>query len=172
MAKRPATIYLLLCSALFSSTLIAASSVSALSPVQAPTPAAAALETPSAEEEAARATFESVCSTCHEAAVATTSLRTRQEWSDLLEMMTSFGASASEAQMSQIQRYLGRRYGRVNINRAPADELEHVLDISPDVAKAIVDYRSTMRFMSADDLKAIAGLTATKVDAIRPKIQL
>jgi hypothetical protein len=130
------------------------------------------VETLSPEDQAGRATFQLVCGSCHEAEVATTTLRTRQEWKDLIEMMISFGATASDPQLEQIERYLARRYGRVNINRAPADELELVLDVPSDVARAIVNYRSTLRFTSADDLKAIAGLSAEKVESLRLKIQL
>jgi hypothetical protein len=159
-----------LLAALVSAAFVSAASLSARGQAQVTTtPPAEAL---SPEDQAARTTFQNVCGACHEADVATTTLRTRQEWTELIEMMVSFGASASEPQLEQIQRYLGRRYGRVNINRAPADELELVLDVPAEVARAIVDYRSTMRFTSADDLKAIAGLSAEKIATLRPKIQL
>jgi len=59
----------------------------------------------------------------------------------------------------------------VNVNRAPSDELQFVLGVSPEVAQAIIDYRSTMRFTSADDLKNISGLSAATVDVIKPHLQ-
>ncbi len=149
-------------------TVLSASPVPVWS-AQAPAPTAA--EPLSAEELEARATFEMVCGSCHEAAIATTTLRTREELAELLDMMVSFGASASDAQFMQVQRYLGRRYGRVNVNRAPADELQFVLDISPAVAQAMLEYRSTMRFTSAEDLKSIPGLTAARVEAFKAHLQ-
>ncbi|MEQ1759951.1 MAG: helix-hairpin-helix domain-containing protein [Vicinamibacterales bacterium] len=125
----------------------------------------------SPEDQAARTTFEMVCSTCHESAIATTTLRTRQEWSAVLDLMVTFGASASDAQFEQVQRYLGRRYGRVNLNRAPADELRFVLDVTPEVAEAIVAYRSTMRFTAPDDLKNIPGFDAARIEALKTHLQ-
>ena len=126
-------------------------------------------ETP--EVKAARTTFESVCSTCHDAATATTTLRTRQEWAEVLEMMVGFGATATDDQFAQIQRYLARRYGKVNVNRAPADELMLVLDVPADVAQAILDKRTTMRLTTVDDLKDVPGMTAAKLAAIRVRLQ-
>jgi competence ComEA-like helix-hairpin-helix protein len=160
----------LLCSALFVATVAATSATPAPRRLpQAPPPAGD--EALSAEDMAARTTFESVCSVCHDPAVATTTLRTRQEWGELFDLMVSYGASASDAQFAQIQRYLGRRYGKVNVNRAPADELQLVLDVSPEVAQAIIDYRSTMRLTSAEDLKRVPGLAASKVDGLKTRLQ-
>jgi competence ComEA-like helix-hairpin-helix protein len=103
--------------------------------------------------------------------VATTTLRTRLEWGEVFDLMISFGASASDDQFRQIQQYLGRRYGKVNVNRAPADELQLVLDVTPEVAQAIIDYRSAMRLTSADDLKKVQGLDASKVDELAMRLQ-
>lgn len=161
---------LLLCSALFVATVALTSATpSPRRLLQAPPPAAE--DVLSAEDLAARAIFESVCSACHDPAVATTTLRTRQEWGELFDLMVWYGASATDAQFAQIQRYLGRRYGKVNVNRAPTDELQLVLDVSPEVAQAIIDYRSTMRLTSAEDLKRVPGLAASKVDGLKTRLQ-
>jgi hypothetical protein len=158
-----------LCGALLvGATLVTSASPSVATPPQAPPSAA---ETLSAEDQAARTTFEAVCSVCHETAVATTTFRTRAEWNEVFDLMVSFGASATDAQFMQIQRYLGRRYGRVNLNRAPADELQFVLDVSAEVAQAIIDYRATMRMTSAEDLKNIAGMSAARIELLKPHLQ-
>lgn len=133
------------------------------------TPAAA--ETLSAEELAARTTFAAVCSTCHDLATATMELRTRQEWNDIFDMMVSFGASATDAQFAQIRQYLSRRYGVVNVNTAPVEELQLVLDISPEVAQAIIDSRSSARFVTAEDLKNVPGLAVDRLERLRPKLR-
>lgn len=162
------------CIALVTTTILILVGFGPLVASQAPpaaTPAVRVDPTLTPEEEAAKATFEAVCSTCHDAATATTTLRTRQEWAEVLDMMVSFGASASEEQMLQVARYLGRRYGRVNVNRAPADDLVFVLDVTPEQAEAIVTYRSSTRITSADALKAVPGLTAEKVAAVRTRLQ-
>lgn len=125
----------------------------------------------SPELRAGRQTFESVCGTCHDAATATTTLRTRQEWGEMLEMMVGFGATATDDQFAQIQRYLSRRYGKVNVNRAPADELALVLDVPVEVAQLIVEKRATMRLTSVDDLKDLPGMMESRLVALRPHLQ-
>lgn len=150
---------------------VTAVSVSArgLLPAGAQTPPAE--ETLSPEDRAARATFEMVCGACHEAAIATTTFRTPQEWTELLETMVSFGASASEAQFMEISRYLNRRYGKVNLNRATADDLALVLDVPASTVQAILERRSTTRFTSADDLAGIPGITPEKLASLRDRLQ-
>lgn len=134
-------------------------------------PDTAAPETLDAEDQAARATFELVCGACHEAAIATTTRRTPQEWNELFELMVSFGATASDTQFTQIQRFLNRRYGRVNVNRASADELALVLDLTPAQAQAMLDYRATLRFTSADDVGKVPGIPPEKVESIKERLQ-
>jgi hypothetical protein len=147
-------------------------SVMAVTPAAQTSPAQTTESSPlSPEDQAARQTFERVCSACHETERATTTLRTPQEWSEILEMMSSFGASATEPEFMQIQRYLNRRYGRVNVNRAPAAELQFVLDLSEEIAKAIVDYRATVRLTTADDLRNVAGFPAARIDTLKPHLQ-
>jgi len=125
----------------------------------------------SPEDRAARATFELVCGACHEAAIATTTFRTPQEWTELLEMMASFGASASEAQVTEISRYLNRRYGKVNLNRASAEDLQLVLDVPAGTVQAILDRRSTTRFTTADELVGMPGITPEKLNGLKDRLQ-
>ncbi len=134
-------------------------------------PAGAASETIDAEDRAARATFDLVCGACHEAAIATTTRRTPRQWDELFEMMVSFGATATDAQFAQIQRFLNRRYGRVNVNRASAEELALVLELTSAQAQAVVAYRTTMRLTSAEDLRNVAGITAEKVESVKERLQ-
>ena len=170
MMQRVFVLFLALCGALWVGAIaVASAGPSTARPSQAAPPEPAPAQR--AEDDAARATFELVCGACHDPAVATTTLRTRLEWGEVFDLMISFGASASDDQFRQIQRYLGRRYGKVNVNRAPADELQLVLDVTPAVAQAIIDYRSAMRLTSADDLKKVPGLDASKVDELDMRLQ-
>jgi hypothetical protein len=159
-----------ICGALWVGTIAVAAGAPPTAPLSQAAPPEPVPAQP-ADDEAARATFELVCGACHDPAVATTTMRTRQELGEMLDLMVSFGASASDDQFRQIQRYLGRRYGKVNVNLAPADELQLVLDVTPEVAQAIIDYRSTTRLTSADDLTKVPGLDASKVEALEPHLQ-
>lgn len=159
---------LLVCGGVVLSLGLASRGVSAAPPAQQSTSSTVVL---SEEERAGRATFETVCSACHEAAIATTTRRTRAEWTELLDTMVAFGATASETQLMQVQQYLGRQYGRVNVNRAPVDELQFVLNLPADVAQGIVDYRATTRVVTADELVKVSGFPSARLEELRARIQ-
>jgi hypothetical protein len=122
-------------------------------------------------DQAAKATFESVCSTCHDPAVATTTLRSVAEWNEIIDLMIGNGASASDAQFAEIQGYLARRYGKVNVNRASLEELQAVMDVAAPTAQAILDLRSTRRLTSAEDLAGVGGLTSARLQSLRSHLQ-
>jgi cytochrome c5 len=134
-------------------------------------PPPSSVEALSERDRAAKATFETVCSSCHDTAIATTSVRTVAEWAEVIDLMVGNGALATDAQFAEIQGYLARQYGRVNLNRAPSDELQAVLDVSADTAQAIVALRGTRRLTSPDDLKEVAGITAATLERVRARLQ-
>jgi mono/diheme cytochrome c family protein len=69
---------------------------------QAPSPAAkSAMDMPRAQ-----ATFEAVCSACHESTRATSLRNTRRGWEQVVDRMFSFGLSASDEQVAQVVEYL------------------------------------------------------------------
>ncbi len=59
----------------------------------------------------------------------------------------------------------------VNINTATAEELQTLTGIGPVLAQRIVDYRAEHgAFRSPEDLLAVNGIGAAKLDAIRGSI--
>jgi hypothetical protein len=79
----------------------------------APAPPAAAAATPatsSADQARAKATFESLCSSCHEGAVATAQRHDRRGWVEVIERMHGYGMSASPEQMQELADYLAAAY--------------------------------------------------------------
>ena len=58
----------------------------------------------------AKATFEAVCSGCHEASLATDLRNTRRGWEQLVDRMFGFGLSASDAQVKEVVDYLATTY--------------------------------------------------------------
>jgi competence protein ComEA len=60
---------------------------------------------------------------------------------------------------------------KVNINQANEIELESLPGIGPVMAKRIVDYRNAHgAFQSPDDLDAVKGIGAKKIEKLRPYI--
>jgi competence protein ComEA len=111
------------------------------------------------------------CGNCHTAETVIQTLRTRQEWSDVIDQMARFGAEASDQQYDQILTYLTRHFSLIGINKATAKDLETTLDVPANVAEGIVAYRvANGEFKTVDDLKKVPGLDGAKVEAQKGRI--
>jgi competence protein ComEA len=139
-------------------------------PAQDPTPPAAAVQD-RFPEATGKAALLKVCSNCHTAESVVQSLRTRQEWSDVVDQMARFGAEANDQEFEQILAYLVKYFSPIPINKATAKDLQTALEIPADVADAIVAYRAEKGdFKTVDDVKKVPGLEAGKIDALRFRV--
>ena len=140
----------------------------ALSPrEQDPSPAAGTVQD-RFPEATGKAPLLKVCSNCHSAESVVQSLRTRQEWSDVVDQMARFGAEASDQEFDQILSYLLKYFSPIAINKAAAKDLQAALGIAADAADAIVAYRAEKGdFKTIDDVKKVPGLEAGTVEVIR-----
>lgn len=112
-----------------------------------------------------------VCSDCHGAESAVASFKTHEEWSKTLDEMANNGAQGTDEEWNLIQAYLDKHYSFIFVNKASATDLASTLDVTADVAAAIVTRRTnTGNFRSIDDLKAVAGLVAATIDARKDRI--
>jgi competence protein ComEA len=122
-------------------------------------------------ETTGKAALLKVCSNCHTAESVIQTLRTRQEWTDVVDQMSRYGAEASEQEFDQILAYLVKHFSPIRINKATAKDLESTLDIPANAAEAIVAYRAeTGDFKTIDDLKSVPGVEAGKMDAQKPRL--
>jgi competence protein ComEA len=116
-------------------------------------------------------TFALVCEVCHGSDLLEGSLRTPAEVDDLIATMQSYGASATPEQFALVRTFLLRSYGKANVNSATAPDLAAVLDLTPEVAAAVVAQRERSgMFSSADDLAKIPGLDAAKLDQRKDRL--
>jgi competence protein ComEA len=149
---------------------VAAASVSAPHS-QATSPAPPGLAQDVFPETTGKAALMRVCSNCHTAENVIQTLRTRQEWSDVIDQMARFGAEASDQEFEQILTYLATHFSPIKINKATAKDLEATLDIRANVAEAIVAYRLEKgEFKTVDDLKSVPGLEGGKIEARKGRI--
>jgi competence protein ComEA len=122
-------------------------------------------------EATGKAALLRVCSNCHTAENVIQTLRTRQEWSDVIDQMARFGAEASDQEFEQILTYLATHFSPIKINKATAKDLEATLDIPANVAEAIVAYRLEKgEFKTVDDLKRVPGLESGKIEPRKGRI--
>lgn len=123
---------------------------------------------PAAEEQA---TAEKICSGCHEVDAVKGAFRMPEQWDETLSSMESFGLQATPKEMDLVRSFLLRNYGRARINQAPAKDLSPVLDVTPDVAEAVITYRrENGPLKTLDDLKKVPGMDPAKVDARKARL--
>jgi competence protein ComEA len=107
-----------------------------------------------------------VCSGCHDAEIVLANLKTPGEWAETLQSMAQQGADATPAEWSLIEKYLDLNFALIVINKASAEELQLTMDVTREVADAVVKYRrENGPFKSVDEVKKVAGVDAAKVDA-------
>ena len=106
-----------------------------------------------------------VCAKCHNLQIVMDTPKSYDDWHDTVQTMVDRGASGTDEQFEDIMDYLHRTMTTINVNTAPADELEIVLDVSETTAQAIIARRSTQKFTGLTDLKSVPGVDASTVDA-------
>ncbi|MBM3768902.1 MAG: hypothetical protein FJW32_26270 [Acidobacteria bacterium] len=123
------------------------------------------------ESEAHKATFMKVCANCHKPEVVLSARRTKSQWEDTFEKMVARGAKGTDDEFTSAFLYLMTNFGKVNVNRAPADELMQVLGINDEVAAAIIKYRRGKgRIEDVEDLAKVPGIDAKRLEEKREAI--
>ena len=96
-------------------------------------------ESRSPEDIKGRRAFTRNCVKCHPSDRVAGSRRTRTQWEEVMTTMpTARGAVITDEDWDVMQTYLVKHYGRVNVNRATADDLVEVLGVTPETAETIV----------------------------------
>lgn len=112
-----------------------------------------------------------VCSGCHDAEIILANLKTPAEWNETLQNMATQGAEATPEQWKLIEQYIDVHFAMVMVNKAPADEIQLALDVTAEVATALVKYRQDRGpFKTIDDVKKVPGIDAAKVDAAASRL--
>jgi len=68
-------------------------------------------------------TVEQVCGACHGTDLVSSRRATKQGWSYIVDDMVSRGASATNDQIKEINDYLTKYLGQVNVNKGAASEI-------------------------------------------------
>ncbi|HTM50277.1 MAG TPA: helix-hairpin-helix domain-containing protein [Bryobacteraceae bacterium] len=123
-----------------------------------------------------RAETEKVCKNCHELARSVSLRQDRDGWQTTINKMVALGTKASDQELALILDYLSKNYPAgeippVNVNEAPAIELESRLSLRRSQAAAVIAYRKKNGpFKSIEDLKKVPGVDAEKIDAKKDQI--
>ena len=116
-----------------------------------------------------------VCSNCHAADVLLAHRQSRDEWINEIQKMITAGAEGTEDQFNTIleyvSKYLGPEKPRVNINQAPAADLESKLGLTAKESAAVIKYRSDKGpFKTIDDLKKVPDLDFKKIESQKDRL--
>ena len=112
-----------------------------------------------------------LCASCHQVTTVVARRRGFDDWRITIEGMVSRGAGGTDEELAIVHRYLTRNFGVVNVNGAPAKEIEAVLPVSADEAGAIVRYRDERgTFADLDSLKNVPALHGKQVDEWKDRI--
>jgi len=120
--------------------------------------------------------FEKICNACHEAEIVIGRKGTKEGWNFTVDQMVSRGADVTDQEFDTIVEYLAKNFGKevakINVNKAPAKDIETGLALSTKEAEAIVKYRKKKgSFKTLDDLKKVRRLNASKVEAKKDNIE-
>jgi competence protein ComEA len=117
-----------------------------------------------------------VCSDCHAVTKATTLRLSRTGWSAVIDDMVKAGAKGTEKELELILNYLsanflGEAARAINVNKAPAIDLESVIGLLRSEARALIEYREKNGPCKVlEDLKKVPGLDFKKIEAAKDRI--
>ena len=110
------------------------------------------------------ASLQAVCAKCHDLEIVMSTPMSSEGWHDTVQKMIDRGAEGTDDQFDDIIDYLHRTMTMINVNSADLEELETVLNVPENVARAIVARRSARRITDLADLKTISGIDASSLD--------
>jgi len=116
-----------------------------------------------------------LCGNCHDATIIQAHRQSRDEWIATIQKMMAAGAEGSEDQFTAVLEYVSKNFGpataRINVNQAPATELESGLGLTTKEAAAIVKYRTDKgAFKTVEDLKKVPDLDFKKIEAQKDRL--
>ena len=129
-------------------------------------------EARSPEDVKAEDAFVRTCVKCHTADRVVGSRRSRTQWEEVMvQMQTARGAIIPDEDWDVVQNYLVKHHGRVNVNRAPVNDLVEVLAVTPETAENIVKYRKEHGdFADFESFAKVPGLDLQKIEKLRDAI--
>jgi competence protein ComEA len=116
-----------------------------------------------------------VCSGCHNVRIVASLRLTRDGWAEVVKDMVKEGAKGTDQELAQVLDYLSANFlgeapRPINVNNAPAIDLESVIGLLRSEARALITYREKSPCKVIDDLKQVPGLDFKKIEAARDRI--
>lgn len=118
-----------------------------------------------------------ICLMCHQPAMLLGQHRSEQDWKTTVARMATKGVPGTVEQFDAIAAYMAKNFGKtedaskINMNKAKADDLEKVIGLTPDEAKALIGFRDRHGdFREWGDMLVIYGVDGAKIEAAKDKM--
>ena len=116
-----------------------------------------------------------VCSGCHNVGIGASLRLTRDGWAGVMKDMVREGAKGTDEELAQVLDYLSANFlgeapRPINLNSAPAIDLESVVGLLRSEARALINYREKTPCKVIEDLKNVPGLDFKKIEAAKGRI--
>lgn len=117
------------------------------------------------------------CTACHLPDHFTKYRHSNEEWQAIVIRMGQRVRSATKEELDTVQKYLVTNFpkleeaGKLNVNKANAADIAAGLGLTPEEAKALVDYRDHRgTFREWGELLAIYGVDGRKIEAAKDRM--
>src|ERR1700722_3597726 len=123
-----------------------------------------------------KAEVEKTCTQCHELSRSISLRQDRDGWSQTMSKMAAFGMKSTDKDYALVLSYMALHYPPedlppVNINKAPAIELEARLSLRRSQAAALIAYRNAHgEFKSLEDLRKVPLLDFESLESKKDRI--
>jgi competence ComEA-like helix-hairpin-helix protein len=112
----------------------------------------------------ARETVKKICGNCHEIETVISSRHTKIGWQQITDDMISRGAEGTDDEMAAVVAYLTTWFGKINVNTAPAADLQKTLGLPEQEARAITAYRERNgKIRNFEELEKVPGVDPEKL---------
>lgn len=116
-----------------------------------------------------------VCSGCHQVGIVASLRLTRDGWAGVVKDMVREGATGTDEELAQVLEYLSTNFlgeapRPINLNTAPAIDLESVVGLLRSEARVLIAHREKTPCKALDDLKNVPGLDFKKIEAAKDRV--
>jgi competence protein ComEA len=117
-----------------------------------------------------------LCANCHSPNIILAYGQNRIGWENTITKMVRQGAEGTDEDFTEIADYLIEHFPpstvqKIFVNMATDKQLAAVLEITPEEAKAIVDYRDKAKgFQTIEDIKRVPDVDTKKIDAKKDRL--
>ena len=99
-----------------------------------------------------------VCTVCHAASQFLSTPRGSDRWEQVFAEMSGYGADGTDEQLDRVVNYFQRNLTVVNVNTSPVEDVKETLQVSDQVAAAIMARRQQRPFTGMDELGKFPGV--------------